>query len=1263
MTERQPERNLVPRVSRSRRAGRGGWRLALCLLASLVLHAGVAVYMQRHYLSCGHERQFDLTVDLATKPVVAPDFHWEHQDLPVEEEPLGRPLATHGPEEVSATAARQAQAALAVSSLPPSPTEPPQSLVSEAEPIEMARVESRPPIAEPMVDQKVDRGAHRAEMLTALADPPVPTSAAALPAAQSAPTIVDRKENRVATRQPLPEEWATSQPVAAVNPLVRQDLRWSVAAPSPVPAAVRGSLSRAVRSLPEMVPELRPPDSARALPEVPAEAEAAGGASRAARGVPKPAPTAVPWAAMEPRAEIGQQPLTRHAVPSDAPTSTMTASVGAVRAPRAASLAAPREREVPTAVVRPQAEVISVPPTEIAEHAAPAVVGAARPMPLLAELPPIRLEPQRLAKRTASQAMLSTGQSPMLARQTRSEPIVSTLEPATPLPAAHQAEARMLPAVSAARQEALPPARASAGPAPTTASAPAKTPVVHPRKARAAEIPLRSEPANSGGVVRDPSAAQVPVSLAMATAVPPAEETKRILTPSRSSEPAPVRQAEPQTARGVAGPWPEPANAAVNVPTLPARKSTLSEGTLPSERTGADVLARDPAAAQSPVFLAMATAVPPAEEAKRILTPSRSSEPAPVRQAEVLPARPSAGAVAATASVPAELPAVQSRRAAVSETPLRSERDQPGALARDPSTARVPAFGATATAVPPVEELRRVLTPRASAETQPPREVASGVDLSPTYAAAGVAAARARAPAEMPAIRASKTTASERALRLEPARSGVLARDPSVAQVPVYMATAATAPPAEETRRVAPVPQQASSAARTEERLAVSARAPGASLVSEPLGAARSEVSQPALRRLLGEADRETLAASLPAAKPSDRPPRSSTGLAIEGRILEAPAESFRQREPGTRAERVKAFGGSDTTERTVELALEYLARCQFADGRWSLHRVPERLLALEDPALGQMQSDTAATGLALLAMLGAGYTHRDGKYQTAVERALGWLVATQKPEGDLFAGGTSFAWFYSQGIGAIALCEAYGMTADPRLRRPAWGAVDFILRSQHPELGGWRYFPREESDTSVTGWQLMALKSAQMAHLPVPDAALGKIGRWLDSAQAGKQGGLYCYNPLALDTTQQRGGRTPSLAMTAEGLLMRVYLGWPADHAGLREGAEYLTRHLPAVDNENPPSRDAYYWYYATQFMFQIQGEAWRAWHKALYPLLEDMQVRTGPWAGSWHPLRPTPDRWGEAGGRLYVTAMHLLMLEVYYRHLPLFQLAPKES
>ena len=144
-----------------------------------------------------------------------------------------------------------------------------------------------------------------------------------------------------------------------------------------------------------------------------------------------------------------------------------------------------------------------------------------------------------------------------------------------------------------------------------------------------------------------------------------------------------------------------------------------------------------------------------------------------------------------------------------------------------------------------------------------------------------------------------------------------------------------------------------------------------------------------------------------------------------------------------------------------------------------------------------------------------------------------------------------------------------------------------------------------------------------------------------------------YAYRPSA----ENRHQREPSKAMTAEALLMRLYLGWGRFNPSLIDGADYLAAHLPEFGDAEAPQRDAYYWYYATQVMFQMQGPHWEAWNGRLRPLLTETQVVAGPLAGSWDPHGPVADRWANEAGRVYVTAMHLLMLEVYYRHLPLYQ------
>ncbi len=386
----------------------------------------------------------------------------------------------------------------------------------------------------------------------------------------------------------------------------------------------------------------------------------------------------------------------------------------------------------------------------------------------------------------------------------------------------------------------------------------------------------------------------------------------------------------------------------------------------------------------------------------------------------------------------------------------------------------------------------------------------------------------------------------------------------------------------------------------------------------------------------------------------------------LDGRAQE-PVEAFRQRDPEKRARIAQGFGGTAGTEMAVELGLAYLARQQFPDGHWSL----DRFMGGERPEFaqagpGEMNSDTAATGLALLSFLGAGYTHREDKYQEVVRRGIEWLIANQQAGGELFrreTDQTRYARSYAHGMATIALCEAYGMTRDPAIRDPARRAIAYIGRAQHPQLGGWRYTPKDgeqtwqrESDTSVSGWQLMALKSAQMAGLEPPADVIQRVSHWLDLAQA-DGGARYRYTPYASDTPEQRAGRIPNLAMTAEGLLMRMYLGARRSDPALVAGVGYLSANRPALGSAEQSTRDAYYWYYATQVLFQMQGEHWAAWNDHLRPLLEDSQVKEGVLAGSWDARLPVADRWAHAGGRHYVTTLNLLMLEVYYRHLPLYR------
>ncbi|MCA9239558.1 MAG: hypothetical protein KDA37_05140, partial [Planctomycetales bacterium] len=229
--------------------------------------------------------------------------------------------------------------------------------------------------------------------------------------------------------------------------------------------------------------------------------------------------------------------------------------------------------------------------------------------------------------------------------------------------------------------------------------------------------------------------------------------------------------------------------------------------------------------------------------------------------------------------------------------------------------------------------------------------------------------------------------------------------------------------------------------------------------------------------------------------------------------------------------------------------------------------------------------------------------------------------------------------------------------------------ALDYIARTQVRGRGGWRYTPGVNSDLSVTGWMLMALRSGDLAGLRVREVTYDGVRNFLETCRerAGTQS-RFCYNPAApADDPRTSHGRNPGTVMTSVGLLMQLYLGEGRESVRMQRGADHLLANLPTIGQSREPARtstlgnplrDTYYWYYGTQVMFHMGGAHWSAWNDALHPLLVESQTTTGELAGSWNPVRPVPDKWRHMGGRLYVTALNLLSLEVYYRHLPLYEM-----
>ncbi len=360
--------------------------------------------------------------------------------------------------------------------------------------------------------------------------------------------------------------------------------------------------------------------------------------------------------------------------------------------------------------------------------------------------------------------------------------------------------------------------------------------------------------------------------------------------------------------------------------------------------------------------------------------------------------------------------------------------------------------------------------------------------------------------------------------------------------------------------------------------------------------------------------------------------------------------------------------GATKESEEAVDLALQWLANHQLPDGGWSFHHQLAPSCQGKCPNEGSLpEARIAATAYGVLPFLGAGQTHQVGKYKRTVGMGLNALIHRMKIDpkkgGSLYEPGGRM---YSHGLATIALCEAYGMQVEMgRMKAPKYGldghssphddmgkiqkpvpvpglgqaaqlALNYIMYAQDPNGGGWRYEPRQAGDTSVVGWQLMALLSGKMAYLVVDPRCFARASHYLDHVQTDEYGSDYGY------TSPDR----KTQATQAIGLLSRMYLGWGPDHQGIVQGVQQMSAAGPSRNN-------MYYSYYATQVVHHYGGDEWERWNPQMRDSLVNSQSKDSHTAGSWF----FGGGHSEKGGRLYCTAMAAMTLEVYYRHMPLYQ------
>ncbi|MFN7181538.1 MAG: prenyltransferase/squalene oxidase repeat-containing protein [Planctomycetota bacterium] len=407
--------------------------------------------------------------------------------------------------------------------------------------------------------------------------------------------------------------------------------------------------------------------------------------------------------------------------------------------------------------------------------------------------------------------------------------------------------------------------------------------------------------------------------------------------------------------------------------------------------------------------------------------------------------------------------------------------------------------------------------------------------------------------------------------------------------------------------------------------------------------------------------------------------------------------------------ENLIARAGGDPTkvDSLIVKALKWLARHQHKDGYWDgvqfdSHCDPNRVCP--DKASSN-EHDVGLTGLALLAFLGYGitpqvtinnanwknedmekyvyhdkYVNKQINVTEVVRKGLLWLKNNQLDNGCFVKNYKLMRFYmYDHIIATLAMAEACGITGNRVWCDSAKEGAGFLI-SGKTNYGGWRYtWQHKDSDISVTGWAMMALKSAQgSGRISISKEILTNVLNWMDKRMVlsddtyrvmyDENGGIT--SCLSSGENCNYGGE---LSMTAVGMLIRMLADPEGSMKGegykiLKKQAEQLIGDLPTVDivrkdGKNP--RDYYYWYYGTLALYLLDGPEgfsnsslgyWKIWNKEIMNTLIKLQEGDAKLC-SFGSFPAKNDKWGMIAGRVYATAINALTMEVYFRYKNVFK------
>lgn len=327
-----------------------------------------------------------------------------------------------------------------------------------------------------------------------------------------------------------------------------------------------------------------------------------------------------------------------------------------------------------------------------------------------------------------------------------------------------------------------------------------------------------------------------------------------------------------------------------------------------------------------------------------------------------------------------------------------------------------------------------------------------------------------------------------------------------------------------------------------------------------------------------------------------------------------------------------------EQTNAAIESGIKYLVSQQKPDG-----------------SIVDRGNASAMTSLAIMAMVSVGHQITDNSSESeALRRALGFMLKPERQDSSGYFGANDGSRMYGHGIATLMLTEMLGMgeneEMDKQIHDRCQKGIDLIVKSQKvrknaSSRGGWRYTPiSEDSDLSVSVWQLMALRSAKNDGLEVPSETIDEAVAYLSRSFT---------SPIGLDKkplepksgfSYEPNQRNPTFTMTSAGLLAMQVCG-DYESEMVQGATEWLIEH--------PPKRDDRYLmyglYYYSQAMHQRGGDAAKMAQERVRSFLLEGQNKNGSWT--------SPAGEEQSIGEVYSTSMAILSLSVNHHFLPIYQ------